>query len=136
MDINLLAKVRAQNTSEEELFEISKNALYNRHELGLALAQNPNSSPRVIGRLVKANYTVVEILEEIAKRDMYEKDLYEMIHILEANMYDYTEEEWEKVRTALVSGESSEKIKNDESFVHIITDKYPGPNPLYEQYWY
>ena len=48
----------------------------------------------------------------------------------------FTEEEWEKVRTALVTGECALKIQNDEELVHIITDKYPGPNPLYNQYWY
>lgn len=136
MPMERLAKANDKNTSEEELFEISKSAMYNDHKLGFALAQNPNSSPRVIANLVKSNYTVVGILECIAKRDMYSNEIYEMVHILDANMYDYTEEEWEKVRTALITGESAEKIRNEESFSHIFDDKYPGPNPLYEQYWY
>ena len=136
MPMERLAKAKDKNTSEEELFEISKSAVYNDHELGLALAKNPNSSPRVMESLVRANYTVVQILESIAMRDMNRKEIYEIIHILDANMYDYTEEEWEKVRTAIITGESANKIQNDESFVHIFTDKYPGPNPLYEQFWY
>ena len=113
MPMERLAKAKDKNTSEEELFEISKSAVYNDHELGLALAKNPNSSPRVMESLVRANYTVVQILESIAMRDMNRKEIYEIIHILDANMYDYTEEEWEKVRTAIITGESANKIQND-----------------------
>lgn len=131
-----LAMANDPNTTEEQLFELTKSTYYNTFDMLVAIAENPNASARIISELVKKHCTAPEIVAVIVKRDMNRQELYETIHDLDANMYDWSEVEWESVRTALVSGECAEKIQKDAEFVHIITDQFPGPNPLYEQYWY
>ena len=131
-----LAIANCPTTTEEELFELTETVYYNSPEMLLAIANHPNATARVISELVKKGCTIVEVNAVIVRRNMNRIQLYDTVHILDANMYDWTEEEWEKVRTALVTGECALKIQNDEELVHIITDKYPGPNPLYNQYWY
>lgn len=120
-------------TTEEELFELAKVAYYNRRELGLEIAKHPNATPKVMEMLVKSGFMFVDVNEAIASRKLNEQDIREVIHILDANMYDWTEEEWEKVRTALVIGESRETINKNNELSHIITDEYPGSNPLFHE---
>lgn len=131
-----LAMAKDPNTTEEQLFELTKSVYYNTFAMGLAIAAHPNASARVISELVKKGFTIVSVNVSIAKREMHTLELHDTVHILDANMYDWTEEEWESVRTALITGECLERISNDEQIAHILTDKYPGPNPLYDQYWY
>ena len=131
-----LAMAKEPNTTEEQLFELTKSTYYNTFDMLVAIAENPNASARVISELVKKHCTMPEIIAIIVKRDMNRLELYDTIHDLDANMYDWSEEEWESVRSALVNGECAEKIQKDEALAHIITDKFPGPNPLYNQYWY
>ena len=133
---DLVAMAKCPTTTEEKLFELTSSAYYNTPDMLLALAEHPNASARVISELVKKHCTMPEIVAIIVKRDMNMLELRDTIHDLDANMYDWTEGEWERVRTALVTGECAEKIQSDDKLVHIITDKYPGPNPLYDQYWY
>ena len=127
--------IQAKNiqATEEELFELAKVAYYNRRELGLAIANHPNATQKVMSMLVKSGFMFEEVNEAIASRKLNEQDIREVIHILDANMYDWNEEEWEKVRTALVIGESRETINKNNEFSHIITDEYPGSNPLFHE---
>lgn len=131
-----LAIAKCPNTTEKELFKLTECVYYNSPKMLLAIAEHPNASARVISELVKKHCTMPEIVAIIVKRDMNILELRDTIHDLDANMYDWTEGEWERVRTALVTGECAEKIQSDDELVHIITDNYPGPNPLYDQYWY
>lgn len=128
-----LTQAKNIQATEEELFELAKVAYYNRRELGLAIANHPNATQKVMSMLVKSGFMFEEVNEAIAKRNLYEHDIRDMIHILNANMYDWTKEEWEKVRKALITGESRVKILQNNELSHIITDEYPGANPLFDE---
>lgn len=119
----------------EELLILAKEVAYNDFKMLMAIAQNSNTNAQIRHLLLEARSRFSEVHEAISKGLLDFDDLEHIVRLLEENTYDWFEEDWQTVKTALITGANMKQLQKEESLSFIFDFKFPGYDENYK-YWY
>ena len=119
----------------EVLLDLAKKTTYNDLKMLMAVANNSNANAQVRHFLLESRARFYEIHEVVCRGLLNLDDLKDVVRIVENNVYDWFEEEWEPVKEALITGENVEQLRKEESLSFIFEFKFPGYDKYYK-YWY